>query len=110
MSLSFLHYPLFQFLLFCACVPLVRFDATRISIGFQYLTTGLGASERLAILGLYEPLVACFVTSGLMWLRACLPFADGAHPRRCSAGYIGIASFRIGCRGFEFAVTDLVMS
>ena len=45
-----------------------------------------------------------------MWLRACLPFADGAHPQRYLAEYIAIASFRIGCRGLKFAVTDLVMS
>ena len=50
------------------------------------------------------------MTSGLMWLRACLPFADGAHPRHCLAEYTVVASFRIGCRGFEFAVTDLIMS
>ena len=50
------------------------------------------------------------MTSDLTWLHACLPFADEAHPRRCLAEYTVVASFRIGYRGFEFAVTVLVMS
>ena len=59
---------------------------------------------------LYALQAACFMTSGLMWLRACLPSVNGAHPRRCLAKYTTVASFRIDCRGLKFAVTDLVMS